>query len=399
MANQTQGTNKLSCLFYCSANYGCGNIQLLAINTPNVGLFFTGNVNANASGLSGIEETQLNISCNSQYSCKGATFEGSDYNSVMVGCTGYLSCQLGKFRIYNFDNSTTFLSALYGMFETSVLLHSGSAVVVDHDYTKYIWEETFENSYWTFEQIATIDIFLFTGLDVDELTITCGNELLSEGNGNCLGVLFDINVDTNLNLQCSGASSCLNTKIYYNADIDMPILGSCYVYCTVDTQHPYYPSCQNMTITVEDNPIGYDFIELSCEIAQGYQACKNIVVQCGDSSTMCQCPVLYDPASSQWNCEGKCGTSYCEEDDYYSGVSTAVIVAVFVSSCGLIAALNVMAYLFKRRKKDRLLPSSAPNTPTTANTTNTTNTTDTTAKVKPVSPKDIQYVHKTYQSL
>ncbi|ETO36427.1 hypothetical protein RFI_00637 [Reticulomyxa filosa] len=345
-ANRSSSTdgNQPKCLFYCTANGGCNGIRLFAIDSPYVTLFFnpTSNsgffcqffffcfslifvvvivayvhymllkfcirtltqtlkkkVNANGSGLNEYEGV-INISCNTEYSCRRAVFQVSRYATPTVSCNAYMSCESTQFNISNFHNYATIMSSNSAMYEATLSLWSGSTVFAASKYSSGA-ELSFYNTFWSFDDIDQVDMICEQNSDcleakfnvskVNQMRVVCNSNSFNSGE-NCRSAKFDVDQYTDFDLTCAGFFSCFNMSVWYDAS--QPYYHRCDIGCYFNSFNQDAPSCDTVNIIVENNQIGYQVISLWCQIIDDNQACNDVTVQCGDSELMCTCPVLYD---------------------------------------------------------------------------------------------------------
>jgi len=359
--------NDSTCVFYCTAvETGCGSVALSAVGTPKVGLYFNVAYNPGFSvvasaSYSTSEQKSINISCNNPHSCANSTFFIAGYSNTTLVCEQYFSCEYSLFTITDFSVIAMVMSNAQGLYEATLMFSYGLFVYATSEDTTNVGQ-AFRQSHWSFYDIDHVHVYCghesdcegadFDSTQVTETLVLCGSSRLLNGDS-CLRTTFNNYENSSFYLNCLGGDySCRDVLVQYdgNAVYDT----SCVVVCKLNQQNETYPNCDNMTILVKNNEVGFDAISFSCEISNGYQACQDVNIQCGDQDGTCTCPVFYDTATGAWNCDGQCGTATCESSS--TSLSSGAVAAIVLSVLVVVGvSLYVIYQCYKKRQVESQL--------------------------------------------
>ncbi|ETO24742.1 hypothetical protein RFI_12416, partial [Reticulomyxa filosa] len=374
--NQTIHEFNPKCVFYCTATgTGCGNIQLSAINSPDVYVYIdtvstTGLacfvfdyiylLYADATELSN-KEKSIDITCNSPNACPKSMFTIDGYDNVKLFCADYFSCDATVIEIANFSSLNISANA-QGLYNSSLTLQYGSYVFVSSEDTTNAGQ-AFRASHWYFNTIyrayvtcnyeSDCEDTTFQSFQTGKLSMFCGSDQ-NDHKENCNNAQIESYENSSLNLVCIGGSSCVDAKVTYDANENFD--SACDITCELNQQAMDLVTCENMAITVKNSKRGYDAIALSCEVDQEYESCKEVTITCGEFGYTCSCPVSYDSHEDEWYCDGKCGTSQCEKSSSSSELSAGAVAGIVLFVLVFAGVVICLVYqCFKKRKVESQL--------------------------------------------
>jgi len=260
----------------------------------------------------------------------------------------------------------TIISNAYSLYDSEISVINGPYVLVTNDDVTRSGRG-FQDSWFFFENVDLVDVqcnqygdCVFMNLEarkVNNVSIECINYDIIDFH-NCESSFFSI-YDSSLDLNCVGNSSCQYLLIDYTEEKNYT---SCLIDCQFNQNDTHFPSCINLTITVMNNALGYEAIDLFCQTEDIYQACNDIDVACEGTGGYCQCKLSYDSNTSSWACPGQCGTSMCKGKVWSDSTSNNNMVIV-IAVLSFLICVALSAYVSKRLKKKNVNNIAQPETP------------------------------------
>ncbi|ETO03338.1 hypothetical protein RFI_34072, partial [Reticulomyxa filosa] len=252
------------------------------------------------------EETTMNIFCQS-FGCHANLFQITGYDIVTLTCNGPYSCEHSHFFISNFSKEIEISAMADAVAQTKFVFAFGSYVYFT--YFAEIDSNDLQDTYWSLTNIDKVDIdcfvdffffcvcirmklFIFFWIEhhisldppsllclytqigtkgygcagvtfdnarVKQFSVVCGGKEDSTG-FNCYNTAFNNYEDTSFNLTCGLQYSCVDVVVRYDGSSQYD--SSCAISCLPS---PSLPTCDNVTIFVNNSALGFDDISLSCQ--------------------------------------------------------------------------------------------------------------------------------------